>query len=948
MVIPRHVLALACAIASTSVCSAQSVVINGQFSVSQSGAAQYSIPIKVPSGIGGLVPNLALSYNSQSKGDGLMGLGWSLSGLSKIVPCPATIAQDGQAKPITYSTADRYCLDGERLIAVTGAYGASGTEYRTERDTFAKIISYGTPGWFQVQTKDGKTLQFGNTADSQIAAAKGSSGIPENYTRRGWALNKVTDSAGNYYNIVYSNVSWSNAGQQNAKDDGVFYPVRIDYGIAYLNAPPLQSITFEYTARDTSPYRIFQGGYPSYSDRFLTKVTTTAVGGITYPGYYLNYDWDRSAQNDEVRIVSISEPGALSTNFTWTPAVLSSAFESYASPVVFSGAGKDYRHYFVDLDGNGKKYWIQIRKAVDEAWIASAGANGAFVAKSWTKVSPAVGKADDYENYFADVNGDGKADWIRVGKASGEAWVALGLGSGQFDFWTKHFLSVGSVNDYAHYFADMDGDGRLDWIRVAKNTDNFSVALATGGGDFEFWTATSTTGIMANSPVNYFGVTTGTAKSSFVRTSCGANGLTVGTWSLSGGLTSQVLSNLSCSDGLTTQNFADTNGDGLSDIVQTHWVTNTMDSGPVASLQPSYSKGNGSFTDSSAEKITTRILLNSRLPDSYFVDFTGEGIASWISVDDSPDGTGSAVATVTRLTPGTLSGVGNIYDAPATQVLNVGKRGQVDRYFADLNGDGKEDWIEVDRTTNSANVRLATAVPVRAITSITNGLGVTHTINYKSLNDTSVHTPETTAVYPLRDITGPRIDEFTRRQNRLQKSWLMVSSVTNADGLETSYTYEGLKADMSGRGLLGVHKTHAVQSDSAISNHVEFRQDWPFTGLTAGTKTTSGISTPQTLEETSNTYDCNDFVSASGCAVTVGRRYFTYLSSSQKSQWDLDGSPLADTTFSAQYDSFGNVVQSTATSTDGFSTTTSNTFNNDTKLWRIGQLLKQSVTKVSP
>jgi hypothetical protein len=35
---------------------------------------------------------------------------------------------------VNYDDNDRYCLDGQRLIAISGQNGKSGSEYRTEID----------------------------------------------------------------------------------------------------------------------------------------------------------------------------------------------------------------------------------------------------------------------------------------------------------------------------------------------------------------------------------------------------------------------------------------------------------------------------------------------------------------------------------------------------------------------------------------------------------------------------------------------------------------------------------------------------------------------------------------------------------------------------------------------------------------------------------------------
>lgn len=58
--------------------------IEATASVGSTGAANYTIPITLPPGMNGMAPNLAVSYNSQG-GNGTMGMGWSLQGLSSIV-----------------------------------------------------------------------------------------------------------------------------------------------------------------------------------------------------------------------------------------------------------------------------------------------------------------------------------------------------------------------------------------------------------------------------------------------------------------------------------------------------------------------------------------------------------------------------------------------------------------------------------------------------------------------------------------------------------------------------------------------------------------------------------------------------------------------------------------------------------------------------------------------
>jgi len=235
----------------------------GSFKVNETGAATYSIPIQVPPGTAGMEPKLSLNYNSQG-GNGLLGMGWSLGGLSAITRCPKTMAQDGTRGGINYDSNDRYCLDGQRLISISGTYGADGTEYRTERDSFAKIVSNGTagngPSWFKVWTKSGQIMEFGNTTDSKVEAQ----GIG---TVRVYALNKISDTKGNYLTVTYT--------EDNANGD--YYPTRIDYtGNGGTSLTPGHSVRFTYQARADTV-----AGYVGGS---IIKLTKLMIGIQTFIG----------------------------------------------------------------------------------------------------------------------------------------------------------------------------------------------------------------------------------------------------------------------------------------------------------------------------------------------------------------------------------------------------------------------------------------------------------------------------------------------------------------------------------------------------------------------------------------------------------------------------------------------------------------------------------------
>jgi hypothetical protein len=118
------------AAASASSASAGAPVVAGRtptsFDVSSSGAALYTIPLWMPPGIGALQLDLALQYSSRAP-NGLLGQGWALTGLSAITRCNRTWEQDGTPGAVTYTYADRFCLDGQQLKLVSGSPGQPGS-----------------------------------------------------------------------------------------------------------------------------------------------------------------------------------------------------------------------------------------------------------------------------------------------------------------------------------------------------------------------------------------------------------------------------------------------------------------------------------------------------------------------------------------------------------------------------------------------------------------------------------------------------------------------------------------------------------------------------------------------------------------------------------------------------------------------------------------------------
>ena len=169
--------------------------------VSTMGAATLNIPIASASGHGAVSPQVAVAYSSQA-GNGIVGYGCNISGLSVITRVPGDIYHDGSATRLVHGVADKYSIDGQRLILTAGTQGVAGSTYKMESDPASTVsVKSGSYGlYFTVTTADGRTMTYGNTASSRQDYRSKSGATVCN----AWYLNRVEDALGNYADYTYT------------------------------------------------------------------------------------------------------------------------------------------------------------------------------------------------------------------------------------------------------------------------------------------------------------------------------------------------------------------------------------------------------------------------------------------------------------------------------------------------------------------------------------------------------------------------------------------------------------------------------------------------------------------------------------------------------------------------------------------------------------------------
>ncbi len=220
---------------------------DGTFAVTADGAASYEIPLWVSPGRDGFTPSLGLSYNSRST-LGHFGIGWGLAGVSQIAHCDKNVAIDQVASIPNFAAGDALCLDGQRLMLVSGA-GGDGSEYWEAESSFTRVLQQGdlsSSVTFEVQRRDGSVAMYGGGNATVAPPALRSTVLPKRELE--WSIASERDLDGNV--IQYSYVQNIRSDADPLTQDRPEYLLnRIDYVFSGASqTTPTRSVVFAYEA----------------------------------------------------------------------------------------------------------------------------------------------------------------------------------------------------------------------------------------------------------------------------------------------------------------------------------------------------------------------------------------------------------------------------------------------------------------------------------------------------------------------------------------------------------------------------------------------------------------------------------------------------------------------------------------------------------------------------
>ena len=808
------------AMADAIVPSQATGALPGTLGVSDSGGVNYRVPLWVPAGRAGTAPVLSMQYSSGSSVT-TSGVGWSIGGLSRISRCRRNHARDGASATISFTDDDPFCLDGRRLVAVTGPNGGDGTVYRTAVDSRVRIESTGrewdAPVRFSVSHPDGSKSTYGLKVEGPRHESYDPDGLDISLLQQpaalAWLITEFEDSSGN--TISYEYDVTVDASDFSAVEVA---PTRISYGgNSVTGAPATRRVEFTYVARPDRRDRFVNGLHQRWTRRLRRIEMFAPVDGAEtevteYRFSYANSPTTRRSLLRQIRRRDAAGTYLQPLSFRYSEGA-DGEFASTAAPAV---SGTDILSlHTLDANGDGLTDLAINREGQDSVWLSSPG--GSWAAQVDTHVVSEEGV------YLLDLDHDGDDELVRR-EPFGEfpnlvdgwqvyEWAGDDDGFTRTDqipaFYVDGVLSPESMFLYA---GDFDGDGAVDVSRRQRLTGldplvhqwtfghNNTGLLEEGTAPFD---AIWGTEVLASAPglLDEYGAFTyvfdidGDGRDEVVYPGDPAAGsapdhyrvLGLDSWSLHDEVAPVI--------GGPQIVFLDINGDGLEDQLD-------ASSGP--SVRINLGRGFAPWRSAWADGQQANYIPPAQLVLGQELFRQDQGIRIF---DENNDG---------RMDFATLAGGSvvvyrsNGTDFELAYVVPFGPGSPIAPAFlsqaADLDGNGTLDFVSCIgvASTASCSQHLAVGEVDDLLERVTNGRGRDTRVDYTTIADGEVYEPGDAGEWPSRPVVGPAVVvDRVRRRNP-------------AGGFsEELHRYADARIDRSGPGWLGFAEHKIAHPDAA-------------------------------------------------------------------------------------------------------------------------------------
>jgi RHS repeat-associated protein len=845
-------------------------------------------------------------------------------------------------------------------------------EYRTEIDGFSRIASCGQDGsatgpvFFRVWAKSGQVMDFGNSVDSRLHPigydhAAGRTGPIAAYST--WGVNRIADSTGNYMLVTYNCAALGQTCTDTDRtQNGQMYPLEITYTANGTALAAYNSVQFLYVDRSMAPGQ--SNPYPDKTAKFqagtvqtMTKLLGTVVmcngiampctanGGTIVRQYSLTYTWDYTELYHQnaccAAIYQIHEcDGAQHClppiTLTWSGHNILSEqpqIQGYNNSTAQGKTSAKPNNFNADFNGDGitdlavliPTDWKCPHTGLPTPYFGTnvVGADGWEFSPNDPPPSGPYSTVDYGSNGNVDYNCSGTADFYNT-KTS----IMDYDGDGYSDVYehdmdhddrnqfilhndrTGNFVASAYLYFAAGPWADYNGDGRSDYVYRPSSPPNTMTPYFSqgnnGSGQASFVSSGVTTVVQDKDYLDagdFDG--DGCADILWLKQQSGNSSKSLTTYCN----TANANGSNNCNAAGTNNSFnlcdlpdfpidlparryvlGDFNGDGKTDVF-------AYGGSPTSANALFLSTGNAfSVVTTNAMSIDQSYVATpgdfngDGRTDIEFTPAAGHGMATIVLLSMPPAGGGDGVDFVPIIDPPGLQG---------------DTRGTV---AADWNSDGTDDlWLQ---DSNQDQEIIFKYYGPHLLAKVDNGMGIVTTVTYDRINNSaSLYTKSSDATYPTQDIDGP---------------FYVVKEVDSGNGINactapsncyvSTYSYAGLKADLTGRGLLGFSSVSVTDSQTGMVQQTNYYTQYPFTGMMSSQTSTCPAAicgTSVVLSQTKYCYQagaCSSYTAAPTAITLSGGeipRYFLPLRQSIVTAKDIDASQYGTTTTDYTYDCDG-------------------------------------------